>query len=229
MNVHAVRLFSLCLAAGCATQDSLERAEQAGEALRLDLAESYVRKGAYAAAMPLVKRSVEEHPESAHLHVLYAAVLREQGLYPQAEKELLAALEREPQSAAAFAGQGLLYELMRRPDEALAAHRRAVALAPKNAMYWNNFGFSLYVRGRTDGAVYALERALALDPSLVVAYNNLGFAYGRLKDYEGARRAFRSAVGETGAEANMALVYQSNGNRRAEEPARKLARKAEAK
>jgi len=204
-------LLVFTLAAGCASTANLRKAEEDGEKMRFELAETYVRKGAYAAAIPMLRREVIAHPKNDQVHTLYGIVLREQGLYPQAEKELKAALAIAPASPRALDAIGVLFDLMRRPDEAETAHRSALAAAPASAMYWNNLGFSLYVAKKNDEAIIALERALALDPGLVVAYDNLGFAYGRRGDDAGAERCFRTAGGELGTRVNMAIVYEQRG------------------
>lgn len=206
------RLLLFMLAAGCASTANLRKTEEDGEKMRFDLAETFVRKGAYTAAIPLLRREVMVHPKNDAVHTLYGIVLREQGLYPQAEKELKAALALAPASPRALDAIGVLYDLMRRPAEAEAAHRAALASAPAAATYWNNLGFSLYVAKKNDEAIVALERALALDPGLVVAYDNLGFAYGRRGDDAGAERCFRSAGGEVGTRVNMAIVYEQRGD-----------------
>jgi len=207
------RLFAAAvLLAGCASDAHLRKTEEDGERMRLDLAETYVKKGAYTAAIPLLTRELAARPKSDYVHTLYATVLREQGLYPQAEREFRAALAIAPANARAWDGMGVLFDLMRRPADADAAHRRALELAPSNAEYWNNFGFSRYVAHKTDEAIEALEKALALDPALVVAYNNLGFAYGRNGRLADAERCFRTAGGEAAARLNMAIVYEERGD-----------------
>jgi Flp pilus assembly protein TadD len=206
------RLLLFMLATGCATSANLRKTEEDGERMRFDLAETYVRKGAYAAAIPLLRREVAARPKNDAVHTLYGIVLREQGLYPQAEKELKAALALSPASPRTLDAVGVLYDLMRRPEEAEAAHRAALAVAPGDAMYWNNLGFSLFVAQKNDDAIVALERALALDPGLVIAYGNLGFAYGRRGDDAGAERCFRTAGGELGRRVNMAIVYEQRGD-----------------
>jgi Flp pilus assembly protein TadD len=196
--------------AGCATSSHMRKTEQDGENLRVELAQTYMRKGAYDAALPLLKRALADKPKDPYLHTMYGTVLRERGLYPQAERELLSALAAEPKRASAWAEIGVLYDLERRSEEAEHAHRRAVELAPGNARYWNNLGFSLYVAGRVDDAIPVLERSLAIDPGMTVAYNNLGFAYGKKGAYKEAERSFRTAGGDAAVMVNMALVYEQN-------------------
>lgn len=199
------------LSAACATDAHIRRTEAEGVALRMDLAETYVHKRAYTAAIPLLQRAVLEDPTDARAHCLYGMVLREQGLYPQSEKELRDAVRLQPRMHLAWASMGLLFDLMRRPDEAQRAHKSAISLAPTEASYWNNLGFSLYISGKNDEAIIALEKALALDPGLVVAYNNLGFAYGRRGSLPDAERCFRTAGGEVAMLVNMSIVHEERG------------------
>jgi Flp pilus assembly protein TadD len=201
----------LLVTTGCATDAHIRKTDEEGEMMRFQLAETYVHKGAYAAAIPLLRREVTARPRSAAVHGLYGVVLREQGLYPQAERELRSALALEPANARAHDALGILYDLMHRPVEAESAHRAALAIAPGEATFWNNLGFSLYVARKDAAAVAALEKALAIDPSLAVAYNNLGFAYGRHGDDAGAERCFRTSGGDVGAQLNMAIVYEQRG------------------
>ncbi|MDE2490554.1 MAG: tetratricopeptide repeat protein, partial [Elusimicrobia bacterium] len=52
--------------------------------------------------------------------------------------------------------------------------RRAIALAPRDAVYWSDLGVLRYRRGDAPGAESALRRALSLDPSLPAAALSLG-------------------------------------------------------
>jgi Flp pilus assembly protein TadD len=223
---RAAPAFLLGLLAACASSSHIKRTEKDGEHLRMDLAETYVQKKAYGAAIPILRRQVLEHPEDARARTLFGVVLREQGLYPQSEKELREAVRLEPRMHGAWAAMGLLFDLMHRPAEAELAHRAALHLAPASAGYWNNLGFSLYVSGRNDEAIAALEKALALDPGLIVAYNNLGFAYGKRGSLTEAERSFRTAGGEVASLVNMAIVHEQRGD---DETAARLRAEAKAK
>jgi Flp pilus assembly protein TadD len=212
MKRLAIILLAFTSACGTLSKAQILEAQRDGEALRVDLAETYINRGAYDAATPMLRRALAENPDDPRVHFLYGVVLRERQLYPQAERELRAAVTLEPRYARAWDGLGLLYDLWRRAAAAERAHRTAVRLAPGVAQYWNNLGFSLFVAGKTDEAVAALEQALALDPSLVQAYNNLGFAYGRRGDYADAKRCFDSAGTEATSLVNLALVYEEHGD-----------------
>lgn len=212
MKNKLITLMLVSVATGCATQKHIARTQAEGEALRVDLAATYVDKGAYDAAIPLLRRALLDKPKSSTIHALYGKVLREKGLYPQAERELIIARDLAPKSAKPHAEIGILYALERRQAESEVAFRQAVALEPRHAPYWNNLGFALYVGGKLDEAVTAFEKALSLDPALIVAYNNLGFAYGRAGNLVAAERSFRSAGGEVAMLLNMAIVYEEKGD-----------------
>jgi Flp pilus assembly protein TadD len=204
------RLLAIVLVLGaCAHRQQTQRADE-GELLREDLAATFIQRGNYDAAIPLLRRALSEKPKSARLHALYGVVLREKKLYPQAESELRAAIAADARYAPAWADLGILLDLAHRP-EAVEAHRAALKLAPGTAAYWNNLGFSYYIAGRNDEAITALEHALALDPALSIAYNNIGFAYARKGDFETAMRVFRQGGGEIAARLNLALVYDEKG------------------
>jgi Flp pilus assembly protein TadD len=202
---------ALGAASGCGAARQHAHVQAQGEALRVELAELYVKKGAREAAIPLLRRSLAERPRDAHVRVVYGSLLRDVGLYPQARAQLQIALQLAPAAAEAHAAMGILDDLEGQPAAARVHHERAVALAPAVADYRNNLGFSLYLAGDFDAATAQLEQALALDPGLTVAYNNLGFAYGRRGELDRAERTFRSAGGEVAALMNMAVVHELRG------------------
>src|SRR5436190_22861028 len=101
-------LLCALILSGCATDKMLRRAEEEGERLRFELAQTYVNKGAYVAALPLAQKAAAEHPSDKLALTLYATVLRERSLYLQAEHEFQAALQIDHDHAPAWAGLGLL-------------------------------------------------------------------------------------------------------------------------
>ena len=204
---------ALVVASGCATQKQHAKIERAGEALRVELAETYIDKGAKEAAIPLLRRALAAEPNDPKVRTLYATVLRDLGQYPQAQAHFAHALEIDPGYAPAHAGLGILYDLQRQAAAARPCHERAVTLAPGDAGYRNNLGFSLYLAGDTAGAIAQYEAALSLDPGLMVTYNNLGFAHGRRGDFAAAERSFRAVGSAAAALINLSLVYDEHGDR----------------
>jgi len=212
VKTRLIGLFVIAIIAGCGSSEKHTTSPQTIELeLELDLARTYIAKDARAAAIPLLRRYLARHPNSAEAHVLYGSVLRDLGLYPQSKQQLERALVLVPKYAAAHAELGILCDLQSQTECALYHHRRAIKLAPHSAKFENNLGFSLYLSGKANEAIPHLERALALDPTLDVAYNNLGFAYGRRGDDADAKRTFRTIGGKRGELMNMVLVYEDRG------------------
>jgi Tfp pilus assembly protein PilF len=197
---------------GCGAQRQHRDIQRAGEELRYELAEIYVQRGALQAAAPLLRRVLAETPRDVRARTLYGTVLRDLGLYPQAEKELRFALGIDSRRAETHGALAILLDLTGRGAEALDHHRRAVSRSPGDARLRNNYGFSLYVAGDTDAAIAHLERALALDPGLAQAHLNLGFAYGRAGRLDEAGRAFRAALPEPAALYDLAIVLDQRGD-----------------
>jgi Flp pilus assembly protein TadD len=198
--------------AACGARKHHDTIAKQGEQMRVELAETYIAKGAPRAAIPLLQRAIAERPGDPRVRVLYGTVLRDLGLYAQAEQQFRFALAQQPGFAPAHAGLGILFDLRRETGQALKHHRRAVKLAPGQASYRNNLGFSLYLSGDTEAAIAQLERALALDPALAVGYNNIGFAYGRLGEFDKAERSFRAVGSRPATLINMSLVYEEHGD-----------------
>ncbi|MDX2090213.1 MAG: tetratricopeptide repeat protein [Kofleriaceae bacterium] len=205
--------FATLVAVGCGGAQKQHAAIQAqGEALRGELAELYVSKGAREAAVPLLQRMIAQNPSDVRARVLYGSVLRDLGLYPQAEAELRRALKLDEKRADGHAALAILLDLTSRHPEALDHHRRATQLAPGNADYRNNLGFSLLAAGEHTAAIAPLETALALDPGMAPAYANLGYAYGRSGRFEDAERTFRAGMNEASALLNLSLLEEERGD-----------------
>lgn len=211
MVTSGLTLCALLVAVGCGAAKQHTKIQRQGEELRFDLAALYVSKGVPQAAAPLLQKILAETPKDVPARVMYGVVLRDMGLYPQAQRELRFALSLEPKNDAAHAAVGILYDLQRKPQRAKRHHIAAVRLSPGNATYRNNLGFSLYLAGDVPGAISQLEQALAMDPSMSIAYNNLGFAYGRARKLDRAERTFRAALSETSTLLNMAVVHEELG------------------
>jgi Flp pilus assembly protein TadD len=204
---------AVLLAIGCgAAAKQHKQIARESESLRGELAELYVSKGAREASIPLLQRIITEQPTNVRARVLYGSVLRDSGLFPQAETQLRAALMLDARRADAHAALAILLDLTGRHAQALSHHMRATKLAPGVADYRNNLGFSLLSAGEHAAAVRPLEAALALDPSLGQAYANLGFAYGYSGRFTEAERTFRAGLGEVATLLNLAMLHDERGD-----------------
>src|SRR5262249_29738315 len=92
------------LAVGCSNKANLQKAEEEGLLLRMDLAHVMIHHGTYDAAMPLLQRLIAEAPKNVRPRILYATVLRQRGLYGQAVAQYREAIKLAPKDPAAYAG-----------------------------------------------------------------------------------------------------------------------------
>jgi protein O-GlcNAc transferase len=81
-----------------------------------------------------------------------------------------------------------------RNDEALAAMRRAMALAPNFAAGHNNLGCILYAKNDFGAAAESFARSLSLDPDAFLTRKNLGDALKAIGEIEQAVDCYRRAV-----------------------------------
>src|SRR5262249_22184708 len=83
-------------------------------------------------------------------------------------------------------------------DAAIAAYRKAIAVAPKYAQAHSNLGVLLAEHKKDDdGAIAAYRAAVAANPRFAEAdkaYHNLGAALLRKGNRDGAVEAYRKAI-----------------------------------
>jgi tetratricopeptide (TPR) repeat protein/serine/threonine protein kinase len=128
--------------------------------------------------------------------VLLARSLRRQRANPSAVRLLRRAQERYPEDF--WVNHSLAYVLAAsrppQPAEAVAVFRIAVALRPRSAGVYLNFGSALEAAGDLDRAVAAYRKAIDLAPDYAWAHSRLGLALDARHDLDGALAAQRKAV-----------------------------------
>jgi predicted O-linked N-acetylglucosamine transferase (SPINDLY family) len=87
----------------------------------------------------------------------------------------------------------VLYEL-KRYDEALAHHDKALSLKPDYAEAWSNKGNALYELKRYDEALAHHDKALSLKPDYAEAWSNKGNTLNELKRYDEAITHYDKAL-----------------------------------
>jgi len=185
--------------------------QEKDEELAVALVETLVEAKAYSNAIPILRGALARNPKDPRLHYLMGSVLRDKGIYRQAERSLLKSLQFAPKLAASWSALGILYDLKKEHFKAESHHMKAVELAPEVPRYHNNLGFSRFLAFKTEGAIAAYEEAIRLEPSKPHIYMNLGFALARARRDEEALRMFRQAGSEAEALHNLALAQELRG------------------
>jgi regulator of sirC expression with transglutaminase-like and TPR domain len=83
-----------------------------------------------------------------------------------------------------FVGLGVAYIDENKPEDAVRAYRRALAIIPNDALAWNNLGIAS--RGKNNelsDAIAAIRKALAIDPNFPEAWFNLALTSYARSDY----------------------------------------------
>jgi len=134
----------------------------------------------------------ERLPDSARAFRNLGAALLVSHDYIGAEKALLRATQLAPGLGEAFHGLGQAYFHLDRLPEALTAHGRAIACAPENALFREEFGATLIRAGECRRAVAELRTGHKLNPrrSSILAYLSIALrelddpSVNTLVDYE---------------------------------------------
>jgi tetratricopeptide (TPR) repeat protein len=135
----------------------------------------------------------------------------------QARQPLLALVRADARDSAAWVEAGLEHEEAGDIIKAEHAYRRAVALAPNDAVPQFNLGNILLQGGRLEAAAERFAQAVALDASHSRAWFNLAHVQDTLKDRDSAIRYLRRAIAADPAFAdayyNLADLAERIGDR----------------
>lgn len=172
-------------------------------------------------------KALVAHPddEALLLELARAHVARGQGFYaidPARKAAALAPKDWRPQTLL-----GVAYEQAQRDEEAEAAHRQALALAPNEAAPLTNYAMHLAGKGDLAGAEAQLRRAAALPSAGIQVRQNLALVVGlqgRLPEAEKLARAdlppeqvannlayLRAAIGQAGANRSWESLKAGGG------------------
>ncbi len=125
--------------------------------------------------------------------------------------QALAWTQKEPGNAAAWNELSIGYTNTQQRDDAHAAARRAVDLAPKNALYWRNLG-DLLDRDAPVEALLAFEEAISWNTQDGYSFVQTGILNTRLDRMPEAKVAFSKALAlnpnDTNARCGMAMIAQ---------------------
>ena len=148
-----------------------------------DLFRSLERHGEAGLVFDEIITADKEAGRAPDWRLLYArgAARERMGRWPEAEADLLAALDLSPDDPGLLNYLG--YSWIDRDmniDRGFDLIRKAVSLRPRSAMIVDSLGWAHYKRGDYDDAVRYLERAVELEPSDPVLNDHLGDAYWRV-------------------------------------------------
>ncbi len=140
------------------------------------------------------------------VHFLRGAAYEALGRKPEAEAELWAALQQQPNNPTVLNYLGYLWvDTGARVEQGAEMIARAFAADPSDGNIQDSLGWSHYRRGQFDAAVETLEQAVAKEPANAEINDHLGDAYWAV----GRQR-------EAGFQWNRVLTLEVEAERKAE-------------
>ncbi|WP_426011064.1 tetratricopeptide repeat protein [Caulobacter sp. DWR2-3-1b2] len=167
--------------------------------------------GRYDEAADAASRVLIGAPDNydALMELARANIERGQGFYaidPARRAAVLQPRDWRPQSLL-----GVAYEQAKRDDEAMAAHRQAVALAPAEAAALANLAMHLAQGGDLTGAEAMLRRASALPTATIQVRQNLALVVGLQGRLDEAERLARQDLPPELVDNNLAWLRAAVG------------------
>jgi len=163
-------------------------------------------------------RKKEEYLELAKTKLADAKSLYELGILSkeigrldEAEKAFMEAVRIDDKFGDAYYNLGVVYEMQKRYDEAIAQYKKALSFG-KHSDALFGIGVCLLKKSQLDEAAEYFEEAIKINPFNVKAFINLGVIYEKKCDYKKAISALKNAVelNPKNAKAyfNLAIVYE---------------------
>lgn len=156
---------------------------------RIKLADTYYALGMYAEAEVEYLKAVEMEPKNSRLHGTLCVNYSEWHKHEKAVECYHEAIKKDPNHVYYFS-LGHSYELLNKPDEAIAAYKQSLEKKP-------TFTFSLYqlatvyIRKRElRNAIDPLRKMLAVEPADEKGNYALGQVYALLGDNDGAMQQY---------------------------------------
>jgi TonB family protein len=152
-------------------------------------------------------------------HLLQAAKLLQSSAWPEAEKEIRAALAIEPDNALLHVDLSAVLPSSQGEagwNAAIAEDREALRLQPDLALAHFHIGTALQQQGDTQGAIAEDREVVRLDPDDGRAWSHLARALEEAGDLDGAMAAYQEAVARNPDEAfshrDLAELLEKKGD-----------------
>lgn len=155
---------------------------------------TYERNALWADEIAFWKDCATKAPKDVRVYHSLARAYQENERFDQAATTFQKALALDPGRMESLLGLGQSLREQGNIRGAVAAHRRAVEIAPTCGDCYNQLGTDYIKDSRIHLAVEALEKAIVLAPFSYRAHSNLGVAYSRIGKVSEAVRMYDRAI-----------------------------------
>jgi Tfp pilus assembly protein PilF len=146
--------------------DKAVRLDPESKRAHLALGKFYLGRGESSEALREYSEAIRIDPADALAFVGRAIAQATAGNFAAALTDYEQAIRHDPNLTVAHVGQGAVLARLKRPDEAIAACSRAIAIDDKNAKAYFNRGAAREAKNDTAGAASDFRKAFELDPRL---------------------------------------------------------------
>ena len=154
---------------------------------------THARAAVWSDPVALWKDTVRKSPQKWRTHYNLGVTYMNAQRYEAAIAEFEKAAQLEKPSYSLLVDWGLVYDLMNRPEDALAKLRQAAALEPTGQIYYQ-IGMVYAKRRRLPEALQALDMAEKADPLWAPTYNYRAKIYFSQANLPGAMENYRRAL-----------------------------------
>lgn len=160
--------------------------DPAAPSARHHLARALFNLGRQQEALALLQPLIAATPDYLEARCSLAHVLRALGLFDEAASQYQAAARAAPGLYPALFNLGVTELLRERPEPALDAFLRCLALRPEEPEAWLNQGLALHMAGRSSAALDSYRRLIELSPDSATGHYYLGSLLNELMRSEEA-------------------------------------------
>lgn len=163
----------------------------------------------YPAAIGTYRQIIARYPLEVEAYWRLARLLRGEERMEESVEIAKLGLAVDSEAKDIYNTLGVTYTEMGRHDEAIAALRRYVDLAPDDPNIYDSLGMAYQWAGRYAEAMQAFEKALSLNPRFEIAVLHLGNTYVWQGRYRDALRQYQRFIQVASFDANRARGYDS--------------------
>ncbi|KAK9269668.1 hypothetical protein L1049_001446 [Liquidambar formosana] len=157
----------------------------------LALGVSHTNELEQAAALKYLYSWLRHHPKYG---TLAPPEMSDSLYYADVSRLFKEAAQMSPEDADVHIVLGVLYNLSREYDEAIASFQTALKLKPRDYSLWNKLGATQANSVQSSDAILAYQQALDLKPNYVRAWANMGISYANQGMYEESIRYYVRAL-----------------------------------
>lgn len=181
-----------------------------------NLAITYKRMGKYEEALSMFYRLTHQPPWYAHPHYHLGATLALMERYEESIPHFWDEINTNPGYAEAYHHLGFAYEQVGKPDSAVWAYEKAIAMEPEAMVHAIHRLAKVYIdRGQKDVAVGIYNRGLSIHPDHPGMLNNLASIFLSAGNNADAMKLLEKSVAgrpsEAGSHFNLGMAYQALG------------------